>query len=177
MLFKAIGKYAKPSNGEERGQQAFMAMNLLLLASPASLNPRRWKQIKRFARVEGRASVIPSSKDVGQMYEISKDAANANKVAQKGLTYSPQIEFTRGPYKAITRPSLDKNTWYHRFEIDGARANGQFQTSDAQKSLMLMIHNAGRSLIYLHSQIFLEQSGALRTSVGNGSGFQLNLWF
>lgn len=33
------------------------------------------------------------------------------------------------------------------------------------------------SLIYLHSQIFLEQSGALRTSVGNGSGFQLNLWF
>lgn len=145
-LFKRIGALADPVNGEQRGTQVFMVVNLLMLA-PLAGQTTRWGLIR-----------FPGTSRSMAAYEIAKEIEQAAaRYARQGEAAALYINFARTPRgmevatSSITRietrltPSLDTRNWFHQIEFIDGMAYINLRAPTLQRNLALLIHNAGSS--------------------------------
>lgn len=143
-LFKKIGSYVDPVNGEERGKQVFLVINMLMLA-PLAGGAIKWSMAR-----------IPATRNAMVAYELAQSInRNAANIARNGEAVSIYTRMSRSGEDATRNtirietkitPSLDTNSWFHEISVINGRANAVIKTPTLQNHLAMMIHNAGSSL-------------------------------
>ncbi|WP_042818960.1 hypothetical protein [Yersinia wautersii] len=146
-LFKRIGALADPEDGEKRGAQVFMVVNLLMLA-PLAGQAARWGLIR-----------FPGASRSMAAYEVAREIEQAaGRYARQGEAAALYVSFARTPggmeaaTSSITRietrltPSLDTQNWFHRIEFTGGAAHVNLRAPSLQKNLALLIHNSGGTI-------------------------------
>ncbi|WP_058910186.1 hypothetical protein [Entomohabitans teleogrylli] len=146
-LFKRLGELADPVDGKARGAQAFMVINLLMLAPLAGVTGK-WALLR-----------FPGTSRAMATYEIAREIEKgATRYASQGEAIALQVNLTRTPRgaEAITSPvsrintrvtpSLDTASWYHRIEFIDGRAFINLRARTLQENLVLLIMENGGSV-------------------------------
>ncbi|WP_411703664.1 hypothetical protein [Edaphovirga cremea] len=145
-LFKRIGALADPKDGVQRGAQAFMVVNLLMLA-PLAGQTAKWALLR-----------FPGTSRSMAAYEVAREIEKAAaRYARQGEAVGLTVNIARTPSvmeaatSSITRidtrltPSLDTRNWFHRIEFTGGVAHVNLRAPTLQSNLALLIHTSGSS--------------------------------